>query len=349
MTRGFVVNSQRGAPIERRRDASSRPVDEHQLLALQRQLGNQAVLRLLQAEGTVVARAPAPTVLGERSVSQQDLNWLTDAQQWAASVRQGGEEYLKCYAEIATLLQADKVEDVKGTAVGDINGALRAGFSELKPGLNWVRNLGSRGRTGYLYDGKWTSTLPDTATGDEPKVAVVLSASAFDPDNKAFTLGVLRHELEHAVHNRMAADWLMRWRGDAKARRQPFASWLRRQAIGPAERALVEERLAGGISSTEALANLEGFMAAFATEAPGLSLADAPAEEELKDAANFWLTADERVQEEVRARLTAYGARLTGDTRKRFLDTLERLEAENPRWKRLFDPVIKAEKAKKSR
>ena len=317
------------------------PVAEHHVLLLQRQLGNQAVVRLL--------RAPAPTVMGEKPVSKQDLNWLTDGEQWAVLVRQGGEEYLKLYAEIATLVQADKVEDVKGTAVADINGALRAGFGDLKPGLNWVRTFGSRAQTGYLYDGKWTSTLPDTPDGDEPKVAVVLSERAFDPDNKAFTLGVLRHELEHAVHDRMAANWLKRWRADAKARRQPFKAWLRAQPLNPVDRALVTERLSGALSDTEALANLEGFMAAFATEAPGLSLADAPAEEELRDVAGFWVRADKAVQDEVVARLVAYGGRLAADGRTRFLETLQKLKGENAAWKGLLDPVIKAQKAGKRR
>jgi hypothetical protein len=285
--------------------------------------------------------------MGERPVSKEQLHWLTDAEQWATLVRRGGEEYLKLYAEIATLLQADKVEDVKGMAVADINGARRDAYGDLAPGLNFVRNLGSRGRTGYLYDGKFTSTLPDTADGEEPKVAVVLSNTAFDADNKAFTLGVLRHELEHAVHNRMAADWLKRWRGDEKARRQPFRAWLRGQQLSPVDRALVAERLAGGLSSTEALANTEGFMAAFATEKPGLHLADAPAEEELRDAANFWVHADKAVRAEMGSRLRAFGARLTGESRARFRATLVQLRAENEAFKELLDPLIEAHKATK--
>jgi hypothetical protein len=323
---------------------------EPDLLTLQRQLGNQGVMRLLRAQGSLARQAPATTLMGERPVSKEQLLWLTDAEQWAELVRQGGEEYFKLYAEIATLLQADKVEDVKGTAVADINGARRDGYGDLKPGLNFVRNLGSRGRTTYLYDGKATSTLPDTADGEEPKVAVILSNTAFDPDNKAFTLGVLRHELEHAVHNRMAANWLKRWRGDEKARRQPFRTWLRGQQLSPVDRALVVERLAGTVSGTEALANTEGFMAAFATEAPDLPLADAPAEEELTDAAKFWARTDDKaIKAEVRSRLLAFGARLSGETRERFRQTLVKLLAQNAAWKDLLDPLIEAQKTTKRR
>jgi hypothetical protein len=339
-----TAQRQQQDPRERRVRSTQAEPD---LLTLQRQLGNQAVMRLLRAHGSLARQAPSTTVLGGRPVSKEQMLWLTDAEQWAALVRQGGEEYLKLYAEIATLLQADKVEDVKGMAVADINGARRDAYGDLKPGLNFVRNLGSRGRTGYLYDGKWTSTLPDGVDGEEPKVAVVLSNTAFDPDNKAFTLGVLRHELEHAVHNRMAADWLKRWRGDEKARRQPFRTWLRGQQLSPVDRALVAERLAGGLSSTEALANTEGFMAAFATEAPDLPLADAPAEEELRDAAGFWVRADKAVQAEVRSRLLAFAARLTGESRERLRKTAVKLRAENAAFKDLLDPLTEAPKTTK--
>ncbi|MGH2968908.1 MAG: hypothetical protein ACRDK0_07575 [Solirubrobacteraceae bacterium] len=343
------MSRSRAEPGRRQRRPEEAPSlqGEHDLLSLQRQLGNQAVLRLLQAGRSVARKEPPPTVLGEQPVSQPELYKTTDAKQWAARVRAGGAEYINLYSEIAKLLNAGNVEDVKGTEPTDIHGALRTGFGELEPGLNWVRSSGSRGQCAYLYDGKWDQKLPDTVAGDEPKVAIVLSERAFDPDNKAYTLGVLRHELEHAVHNRMAADWLKRWRDDAKARKTPFRSWLRDQTLNATDRALVSERLEGRKSGTEALANAEGFMAAFTVEAPGLTLADAPAEEELKDVAGYWLQADKAVQKEVSARLLAYGARLTGDLRKRFLATLEKLTAENSAWDDLFDPLIKAQKAKK--
>jgi hypothetical protein len=323
------------------------PEAEHHVLALQRRLGNQAVLRMLQAERRVARKDPEATVFRGQPVSKPQLYATTDAEEWAKRVRAGGGEYITLYSEIAKLLQADTVEDVKGTDPGDINGALRAGPADLKPGLNWVRSFGSRALCGYLYDGKWDQRLPESAAGDEPKVAIVLGERAFDPDNKAYTLGVLRHELEHAVHNRMAANWLKRWRGDAKARKAPFRSWLAEQKLNPVDRALVEERVEGRKAGTEALANAEGYMAAFSVEAPGLTLADAPAEEELRDVAGYWVSAAKPIKAEVGSRLQAYGARLTGDGQARFVASLEKLRAENAAWADLFDPLIKAQKARK--
>jgi hypothetical protein len=323
------------------------PEAEHHVLALQRRLGNQAVMRLLQAERGVARKEAPPTLFAGQPVSKPQLDAATDAEQWAKRVRAGGPEYIKLYSEIATLLEANKVEDVKGTEPSHINGALRTGYADLKPGLNWVRSFGSRAQCGFLYENKWDQTLPDSPAGEEPKVAIVMGERAFDPDNKAYTLGVLRHELEHAVHNRMAANWLKRWRGDAKARAKPFRSWLGDQSLNPLDRALVEERLEGRKAGTEALANAEGFMAAFTVEKAGLTLADAPAEEELRDVAGYWVGAPKPVRAEVVARLQAYGARLTGDLPARYLASLEKLRAENPAWADLFDPLIKAQKARK--
>ena len=296
------------------------PVDE--LLALQRGLGNQAVGRLL--------RVPA-TQLGSKPVTQ------LDDKGWADKVRANG--HIELYAEIATLLQATNLADVKGTREEDINGARRVGYGDLKPGLNFVRNLGARGRTVFLSDGQATSKLTDAATGEEPAVAVILSEHAFDPDNKAFTLGVLRHELEHAVHNRMAANLLKSWRAGSKAK--PFRNWLRDQSLNAADRALVYERLQGAVSGTEALANLEGLMAAFTVERPGLGLADEPATEELGDVASFYVNAPTDVRTEVRARLTAYAAGLKGERRGTFLAKLKELRAAKPGIADLADPILK--------
>ena len=131
---------------------------------------------------------------------------------------------------------------------------------------------------------------------------------------------MLRHELEHAVHNRMAIGWLTRWRDDAKAAKAKtsFTTWLDKQEMSPVDRALVKERVSGGMSSTETLANLEGFMAAFRLEGPGVALADNPATEELNDAADYWLSADKAVQQELLTRLRAFAAGLTGERRDTF-------------------------------
>jgi hypothetical protein len=329
------VERLRAEPTAPQRQAP--PQDE--LLLLQRGLGNQAVARMLQ----VARKGPEMEKFEGHTVTKPELYTTTDEKQWAERVR--ARDYLPLYSEIAKLLQADKLEDVKGMEPEDVKGAAREDFGYLKPGLNWVSKLGSRGRTGYLYDRKWTSQLPDTPKGEDPHVAVILTENSFDPDNKALTLGILRHELEHAVHNRMAADWLEQWRTSGKADTTPFRAWLKGQSINAADKALVYERLSGGKSSTEALANTEGFMAMYATEKPNLHLADAPAEEELADVAkDYWPNAAEDVRKEVIARLQAFGARLTGSEATRFLTTLEKLQPKAPT---LFDPLIKTMKKKK--
>jgi hypothetical protein len=310
-------------------------LQDHPLLDLQRRLGNHAVQRMLVAR----KEAPKPTVLGDSPVTK--LDGATDAKTWAEQVR--ARQYLPLYAEIATLVQADRQEDVKATG-GKVNAARRAAFDELKPGLNFVGGVSSRGQCGYLYDGKFDAKLPVTRDGPLPTVALLLSTRAFEPDNKSFTLGVLRHELEHATHNRMAIGWLQRWREDARAAKAktPFASWLDKQTMSPVDRALVKERVTGGVSSTEALANVEGFMAAFRVEGPGVALADNPATEELGDAADYWLAADKAVQQELITRLRAYAAGLTGERRDTFRAALQALKAKNKALAPLADPLLKA-------
>lgn len=297
------------------------PADE--LVALQRGLGNQAVAQLL--------RAPAPTQFGGKTVTKLDDDG------WAAAVR--AQNHSDLLEDLAGQLDAEKLEDVKATG-GKVHGAARLGPTYLKPGLNFVRNFGSRGRTYYVHDGKLDTVLPDTPDGDAPIVVVVFSELAFDPDNKAFTLGVLRHEIEHAVHYRMAADLLKTWRDGPK--KQPFRTWLKdNKAISAVDRALAQERLGGAKSGTEALANLEGFMAAFSTERAGIELADHPATEELGDVAEFYVNAPMDVRPEVRKRLAAYAAKLTGERRATFLAKLKELRAATPGIADLADPILK--------
>jgi hypothetical protein len=298
--------------------------EEHAVLALQRQIGNHAVGRIL------ARKDPGPTVFGGKTVPKLDDSG------WAADVR--AQKYFELIEDLAAQLDAQKVADVKATG-GKVHGAGRLDAAYLKPGLNFVRNFGSRGRTYYVHDGEVDIKLHDTPDGDAPKVAIVLSELAFDPDNKAYTLGVIRHELEHAVHSRMAADWLQLWRSGPK--KQRFGAWLAKQSLNATDRALVEERISGATSGTEALANLEGFMAAFSTEHPGVTLADRPATEELNDVADYWPHAPKDVKPEVLKRLTAYAAGLTGERHDTFVAALKDIKAKKPGAADLVDPLLK--------
>jgi hypothetical protein len=252
------------------------------------------------------------------------------------------EHYLDLYSELATLLQATAIEDIKSTAAGDINTARRAEGKDLKPGLNFVGGLDDRGQTGYLYDGIFHMKLPALRDGPLPAVAVCLGPKAFDASNKAATLGVLRHELEHAFHNRMALNWLKAWRADGKAAKQTFAGWLEKQTLAPADRALVKERIDGTRINTEALGNLEGFIAGFPFATPESEKGPHSAYFELEDTADYWLQADAAIQQEVVARLKALRARLTKDQQATFDATVKKLRAAKQTYVPLADAVLGA-------
>jgi hypothetical protein len=290
-------------------------------------LGNQATIRLLRH---VLARDPAPSRLKTEPVT--DL----PAGDYAETLRGGG-SVIPIYTELAKLLDVTKLDGFST----DINGALRADPSELKPGLNFVARLGDRGQTGYLVDGAFTGTLPTTRTGAEPKVAILLGPGAFDPGNKAAALGVLRHEMEHAFHDLLAAKALKRWRDDAAAEKTSFAAWLEKQRMSAMDLALVRERISGVNVDTEALAHLEGFIAGFPVEAPDVKEgAHRVYENELKEAARHWLSADKAVKAEFIARLKAFKGRMKGERLDTLVAGLKSLKAGDKAYAPLVDGVL---------
>jgi hypothetical protein len=315
----------------RRGPRAEPPVPDHALLALQRRIGNQAVGRML-------ARKPEPSRLGAEPVT--DLyGGGTSADEWADQVR-GHEHYLALYSELAGLAHATAIEDVKGTAKSDINAALRPAGDELKPGLNFAARMSDRGQTGYLYDGRFDAKLPTKRDGPLPTVAIVLSPGAFEPRNKASTLAVLRHEMEHAFHDRMALGWLKRWRDDEKAAKQAFALWVGKQSMAAADLALVRERVDGSNVNTEALAHLEGFIAGFPLEAADASAGPHAVYDELEVGADGWIGSDAAVQAEFSARLKALKGRLKGERLTAFAGALKQLKAHDARLAKLVDPLL---------
>jgi hypothetical protein len=174
----------------RRREAEPEP-PAHELLELQRRLGNQAVQRLLaRKERPTPTRTPIPPVA--------NLYGGTSAEQWEKQLDAGG-GVKELYAEIASLLNATVIEDVAGTKPENINGALRVAADELKPGLNFVTRMQTPGKCGYLYDNTFTGQLPVRRDGPLPSVAILLGPAAFVAGNKSRTLAVLRHELAALV------------------------------------------------------------------------------------------------------------------------------------------------------
>jgi hypothetical protein len=308
--------------------------DENVVLSLQRTAGNRLVTRMIQSTLAVARDTPPPTRFGGAPVTKLDSTG------WHDPAKEG--PHIPLYAELATLLQATKLEDVKGTDEKSINGARHASYAELKPGLNYVGKLADRGQTGFLYDGKFDSTMPVSRTGPLPDgVAIVLGGLAFEPDNKASALGVLRHEIEHGVHDRLALDWLKRWRADAKAAKVSFTSWLDKQKMAPVDRALVKERVSGARSGTEALGNAEGFIAGFPLEPAGIGEGDHPMIDELEDTADYWLkTSDAAIRDETVRRLAELAAKLSGERRTTFQSALKALKAKNKELAKLADPLL---------
>jgi len=293
--------------------------EEHPVLALQRQIGNRAVAQLL------VARQPA---FG-----------TTSADQWATEARAG---HLKAlYVEIATMVGTGGLPDIKGTTDQDINGALRAKAGDLKPGLNYVPKLDNPGVTGFLHDNTFDAQMPATRTGPLPQVAIAIGNRAFEPDNKAYSVTIYRHELEHAMHDQMAIEWLKKWRVDAKADKVPFETWLGKQTMSKTDLALVRAAVSGATSSSESIAYVQGFIAGFGLEKAGIELADHPITEELVKLADYWPHAADAVQKETTARLKAYAASLTDKERKAtFRKSLEELKANNKALAKLTDPIL---------
>jgi hypothetical protein len=316
---------------ERSASRAEPPLPDHAVLALQRRIGNRAVGRML-------ARKPEPSRLGAAPVA--DLySGGTDADTWAADVRDH-EHFVALYSELAGLAHATAIDDVKGTAAGDINTALRPAGDELKPGLNFVARMSDRGQTGYLYDGRFDGKLPTNRDGALPSVAIVLGPAAFEARNKASALAVLRHEMEHAFHDQLAVGWLKRWREDAKAAKQSFAVWIGKQSIAGADLALVRERVDGSKVNTEALAHLEGFIEGFPLEASDVSEGARPVYIELEVAADGWVDSDTAVQAEFSARLKALKARLKGERLTAFAAALKRLKSHDARLGKLVDPLL---------
>ena len=318
--------------IPARREPADVALTEPQLLALQRTAGNRAVVRML-------ARDKTPSRLDVGPVTEL-YKGGTSAEAWGDAVR-GREHFVDLYSELATLLNATKIEDVKGTTAKDINTARKPEGSALKPGLNFVGGLDDRGQGGYLFDGKFDMKLPAQREGALPTVAVLLGPHAFDAANKASTVGVLRHELEHAFHNRLALNWLKAWREDAKAGKTSFLGWLEKKKLPPADLALVRERVGGTRINTEALGNLEQFITQFPFEGADADKLAHGAYYELEDAAGLWVDADAAVQQEVIARLKALRGRLGKDRQTAFDAAMKKLKTSKTAYAPLSDAVLK--------
>jgi hypothetical protein len=209
----------------------------------------------------------------------------------------------------------------------DVHKALRVQVGKddgVRPGLNIVNNLGTRGRTGYvdaggLYHGDF---LTATRDGELPGVAIMLGPAPFQEGDDA-VLTTLRHELVHAEHDRMLLGWLTKWRGTGHG---PFEAWMRRQKVSPVDLALVRAGTAGAVANTELLAYIEGFALAFDKTPPPTARAVRrlpTAIEELRGAAQHgWTGADDVVRKAAEDRVAAFYTGLDGNRQDLLRDWL---------------------------
>jgi hypothetical protein len=225
-------------------------------------------------------------------------------------------------AKIARQLHVDVEER-------DIHLAMRAKEGQddgVRPGLNIVGNLATRGRTGFVdSSGRYFGDfLTATREGELPDVAIMLGPAAFQAGDDGL-LATLRHELAHAEHDRMIRSWLTKWRS---AGHGPFDAWMRRQKAAPADLALVHAGTHGNRADTELLAHLEGFAAVFEqTPPPSTSVvrrsALPPAIEELRGAAEHgWSGADPVVRTLAEKRLADFYRGLDANLRALLRDWL---------------------------
>jgi hypothetical protein len=277
------------------------------VLALQRKIGNQAVRRLLQRDTTNASR-------------------LSKA---AKQLRAG-----------------DLVKEVKAAGVeeGDIHAAARVKEGQddgVRPGLNFVANLGARGRTGFVgADGKYLGDiLPANIDEPLPRVAIMLGPLPFQEGDDGVR-ATLRHELEHAIHAELILELQRRWRealkkagksrpSSAQAAQADFFTFAERQKLSQVDLALIRGGTSGKTADTELLAHLEGFAAVFdSTPSPGPSVVLKqttlpPAIEQLLGAGEHgWPGADEVVKTAAKDRLLKFYRGLSGDKQALLRDWL---------------------------
>jgi hypothetical protein len=290
-----------------------------------------------QAGERVLARAPKPGSRRTKIKEIENLNTTIDAAEWARRIN-ANESKIPLYADLATQLGTAGLRDVEGTDEAHIHKALT--IDEIRPGLNLVSRGLSKGRTYYVEDGKPVNKLSATPTGPLPKVAVCLGPAVFVAGNKAFALATLRHEIEHAVHNQMAVDWLQQWRQTGA--KGDFRVWLGEQAISQADRALVGERFDGFTVNTEVIAHLEGFITAFPLQDHEKANPERSVYDQLMGVAEHWASASTDVKEEAVKRITEMKKDQKGPALTALKAAFTRLKGEKDAPKALVDAVLSA-------
>jgi hypothetical protein len=183
---------------------------------------------------------------------------------------------LRAAAKAANAKLIEDVDEDPGTEVLVINdGSKKSGLSFFGA----LRGKGTNpvgGETGFVDEaGQYHNpALPHKRAGALPKVAMILGEDAFQwgdsqtgsmsqMRDKFYTLGVMRHEMMHGVHNRVAAEWLLKWRDELT--RDDFVTWLNKQFAAKQLSSHEQDLVLTGVpplttGPTEVLAFTEGFV-----------------------------------------------------------------------------------------
>ena len=293
----------RSAPSRPRR--AERP-DVAAVLRLQRSIGNRRTCALLRT-----VRAAHPTPMSQRrgefpQITKAHHPGGLSAEEWSDTVKAaraalaaGRQDeavrlYTTLYRDLALTAGAVKLRDVANGAPINLAKTKDEGFA---PGLNLVLGSGGSkgGSTGFVdAAGRFGVEFGAAVKAGTPHIAIRLFGSTFS-EEKAATLGVLRHEMLHARHREQAIDSL----GGPKG--QPRTAY---------DKAVVREIKLGGAANTELLAYAEGFMTAFHLMDPPPGPKDPVFVDLLgmleTSRLDPWRSADEAVRDEVLGRLREY-------------------------------------------
>ena len=295
------------------------------VLRLQRTIGNRATTALLRA----------PSKPGEFTLVEDLYPAGTmDAATWKRTVAAAKEALAGSRLDEARDLYTSLYQDVARTATADTAGIaadLSVNFAKVddtgyKPGLNLILGSGGSkgGSTGFVdKSGRFNVTIDLSVGAEVPGVAIRVYSSAFVED-KARSLGVLRHEMTHAHHHQALLELVASWRSTMKpaasdkakahapAPADAFETWLKASAkklkLSGAEVALaLETERHQETYKTEVLSYVEEFMTAFGLIQPVPTTHD-PIFAQLLGAleSGRWAGAEDDVRKTAEARLDAY-------------------------------------------
>ena len=320
----------------------ARPAER--ILQLQRQAGNQAVLRLL-APGARASDGVLPgTVQRDVAASHPENPPVTSLDPAGAlNEVEWTKAYQRAVANPSTEAYQVLFRDIALTAGMD---GLAAGFvpstvpgtrgKTAQPGLNM--NLSTSegpGHTGWV-DKNGAFGVPLTLDKGAPfelSVAIILSPQALHSE-KALSLRTVRHEMVHARHQLKMLEAVKAWQSSPGRRRPGFEEWLKQQAgkknssISALDVALLGQGAKNNAANTEVLGHVEGFTTDFHRRPP-TEAREGPAFFELLGVVETakvrpWAQADPVVQVEALTRLREYHATLAAGHQRLWKEWLDK-------------------------